>query len=63
MINLLFLVIITIMLVPIAIFNSKVLNIGTPSIPIIIFEVTYLISAIWASIWLTGTIITLVVGL
>lgn len=31
--------------------------------PIILFEVIYLGSAIWASVWLTGMIITLVVGL
>lgn len=63
MVNLVFLVIVTIMLVPIAIFHSKVLETGTITMPIILFEVIYLSSTILASIWLTGTIITLVVGL
>ena len=63
MVNLLFLVIVTIMLVPIAIFHSKASETGTITMPIILFEVIYLGSAIWASVWLTGTIITLVVEL
>lgn len=63
MVNLLFLVIVTIMLTPVVIFHAKVSETGTVTIPIIIFETLYLGSAIWASVWLTGTIITLVVGL
>ena len=63
MVNLVFLVIVAIMLAPIAIFNSKVSETGAITIPIILFEVIYLGSAILASVWLTGTIITLVVGL
>lgn len=63
MVNLLFLIIITIMMVPIAIFHTKASETGDVTIPIIIFEVIYLGSAIWASVWLTGTIITLAVGL
>ena len=63
MVNLVFLVIVAIMLAPIAIFHSKVSETGIITIPIILFEAIYLGSAILASIWLTGTIITLVVGL
>lgn len=63
MINLVFLVIVTIVLTPVVIFHNKVSKMGIPTIPIIIFESIYLNSAIWASVWITGTIITLVVGL
>lgn len=63
MVNLVFLVIVAIMLAPIAIFHSKVSETNAITIPIILFEVIYLGSAILASVWLTGTIITLVIGL
>lgn len=62
MFNLLFLVIVTIMLTPVIIFHNKVSKIDILTIPIIIFESIYLNSAIWASAWITGTIITLVFG-
>lgn len=62
MFNLLFLIIVTIMLTPVVIFHNKVSKMGAPTIPIIIFETFYLNSAIWASVWITGAIITLVFG-